>query len=169
MTWNRLLLWITALAAAGFGLRLLRDTVRITIEIGAPRAAVTPPPAFPPIPAETLRALPAPLPKWEAPRYGAHPASAASTADRDTTPDRIRSGARGGTSPSPQLGVLVTTVAGHAGRDRAARLGVGGPRANFPQLRSEADRLAHNQEGAGSSPAAASISPSPAAVAVAHV
>ncbi len=152
MNWHRLILWIVAIACATLGLRALRDTVRFTIEIGAPRAVIAPPPAFPPIPAETLRALP----RWEPPRYGAIP-SAASTADRDTTPDRIRSGARGGSLFSPRIGVLQNTVAGHAGRDRAARLGVGGPRVIFAQLRSAADHLAHNQEGAGSSPAAASI------------
>lgn len=63
MTWNRLLLWITALAAAGFGLRALRDTVRITIEIGSPRpaAAVSVPSTVPAILSpEQVRALPAP-------------------------------------------------------------------------------------------------------------
>lgn len=63
MSWARLLLWLTAFAAACCGLRALRDTVRITIEIGAPRPAAA---AFAPstVPAlvtpEQLRALPAP-------------------------------------------------------------------------------------------------------------
>lgn len=96
---RHLVAFLVALLCAVLALRALRDTVRISIEIGAPRAALkpVPPQGAPVIPMnaeEILRALP----KWEPVRYGAH---------------------------------------------------------DFLQLRSEADRLAHNQEAAGASPAAA--------------